>query len=259
MAHELFIAAAGLIAGTMNALAGGGSFVTLPALIAVGVPSVQANASSTVALFPGGLASAWAYRDGLGPVGPVSLRALLVATLIGGAIGASLLLSTPARAFDLMLPWMLLLATIALALGPQIGAWLRARYQVRPAAAVVIQFALGIYGGYFGGAVGIMMLATWGLLDARGVKVLNGPRTLLVTAANTMAVLIFVTENAVRWPQTLIMLAAAAAGGYGGAHLGRRLPANVTRRTTLLLTAAITVAFYVRAYVCRSPVPNPMG
>ncbi len=249
MHHELLIAAAGLVAGTMNALAGGGSFVSLPVLIAVGVPSVQANASSAVALFPGGVASAWAYRDGLGAVGPVSLWPLLVATLIGGALGAGLLLSTSTRAFDLALPWLLLLATVALALGPQIGLWLRRHYQVRPPAILVTQFALGVYGGYFGGAVGIMMVATWGLLDSRELKSLNAPRTLLVTAANTVAVIIFIIEHAVRWPETLVMLIAAAAGGYAGANLGRRIPASVTRRGTLILTASITVAFFVRAYL----------
>src|ERR1700748_1664310 len=110
----LFVSGAGLIAGAMNALAGGGSFVSLPALVAAGVPSVQANASSTVALFPCGLASAWAYRDGLAPVGAASLRSLLIATLLGGVTGAVLLLSTPTKAFDVVLPWLLLLATLAL-------------------------------------------------------------------------------------------------------------------------------------------------
>lgn len=249
MHDELLIGAAGLAAGAMNALAGGGSFVTLPALIAAGVPSVQANASSTVALFPAGLASAWAYRDGLGPVGAASLKALLVTTLIGGALGAGLLLSTPSRIFDVMLPWLLLLATFALTLGPRIGAWLRRRGQVRPAIVLAVQFLLGIYGGYFGGAVGLMMVAVWGLLDRREIKSLNGPRTLLVAAANIVAVLIFIAARAVHWPETLVMLVAAAAGGYGGALLGRRLPASIARHGTLALTAAITLAFFVRAYV----------
>ena len=122
---------------------------------------MQANASSAVALFPGGLASAWAYRDGLRRIGPVSLSRLLVITLIGGSIGAGLLLSTPTIAFDLVLPWLLLAATVTLALGPRIGSWLRNRYQVKPTAVLLIQFALGIYRGYFGGAVGVMMVAAW--------------------------------------------------------------------------------------------------
>ncbi len=144
MTHFILVACAGLLAGAMNALAGGGSFVSLPAMIAAGVPSVQANASSTVALYPGGLASAWAYRDGLGPVGTVSLRPLLVITLAGGVVGAILLLRTPAKTFDFVLPWLLLLATLALGFGRQIGDWLRRRWQIRGWAVLTVQFGLGI-------------------------------------------------------------------------------------------------------------------
>ncbi len=166
----LFVSGAGLVAGAMNALAGGGSFVSLPALIAVGVPSVQANASSTVALFPGGVASVWAYRDGLGPVGAVSLRALLITTLIGGVVGAVLLLSTPTQTFDFVLPWLLLVACLALGFGRSVGEWLRRRGRIAPVAVLTVQFGLGIYGGYFGGAVGIMMMAVWGLFDSRDLE-----------------------------------------------------------------------------------------
>jgi len=249
MNHLLLVSVAGFIAGAMNALAGGGSFVSLPALIAAGVPSVQANASSTVALFPGGVASVWAYRDGLGPVGAASLRSLLMATLIGGVIGAVLLLWTPVKTFDVVLPWLLLLATLALSFGRKLGEWLRRRWQIRPAAVLTIQFGLGIYGGYFGGAVGIMMMAVWGLLESRDLKSLNAPRTLLVSAANVVAVLTFILARAVHWPETVVMLIAAAAGGYGGAQIGRRAPPAIIRAGTLLLTAGITLAFFGRAYM----------
>src|SRR5271170_3016835 len=117
MNPQVVVFGAGLLAGMMNALAGGGTFVTLPALIAVGVPSVTANTTSTVALYPGQLTSAWSYRDGLGPIGSVSLRALTLATLIGGAIGAVLLLRTPTQLFDGLLPWLMLIATLALTFG----------------------------------------------------------------------------------------------------------------------------------------------
>jgi uncharacterized protein len=238
-----------LLAGAMNALAGGGSFVSLPALIAAGVPPVQANASSTVALFPGGVASAWAYRDGLGSVGAVSLRALLLATVLGGLVGAVLLLRTPGATFDFVLPWLLLVAALALGLGRKLGEWLRRRRRIAPAAVLAIQFGLGVYGGYFGGAVGIMMMAVWGLIESRDLKSLNAPRTLLVSAANIMAVATFVTAGAVRWPETLVMLAAAAVGGYAGAQIGRRAPSNLIRGGTLLLTGCITAVFFARAYL----------
>ena len=130
MSPDVLIAGAGLIAAAMNALAGGGTFVTLPALIAVGVPSVIANTSSTVALYPGQLSSVWAYRDGLGPIGPVPLRTLALATLIGGAVGAGLLLRTPIRLFDGMLPWLMANATLSLTFGRQLGEMLRRRWQI---------------------------------------------------------------------------------------------------------------------------------
>lgn len=242
------VCGAGFLAGAMNALAGGGSFVSLPALIAAGVPSVQANASSTVALYPGGIASVWAYRHGLGPVGNISLMQLLTITLAGGACGALLLLGTPSAAFDLVLPWLLLIATVALAFGKRIGEVLRRHCRIRSWAVLTIQFLLGVYGGYFGGGVGLMMLAVWGLLESRDLKSLNGARTLLTVAANTMAVLIFIAARAVYWRETAGMLLAATLGGYCGALIGRRCPAVVLRAITLSITIAITVVFFVRAY-----------
>ncbi|MGF6757572.1 sulfite exporter TauE/SafE family protein [Paraburkholderia sp. GAS42] len=251
MNQFLLLSGAGLLAGAMNALAGGGSFVSLPALILAGVPPVQANASSTVALFPGGITSAWAYRDGLGPVGAVSLRPLVAVTIAGGVTGALLLLWTSPAAFNFVLPWLLLIASLALAFGRRIGERLRRRWRIWPSAVLAVQFALGVYGGYFGGAVGIMMIAVWGLLDSGDLKRLNAPRTLLVSAANAMAVLTFIVAHAVHWPETLVMLVAAIAGGYGGAQVGRRAPPAVIRSGTLLLTACITLAFFVRAYYPR--------
>jgi uncharacterized protein len=248
MQSMVMVVAAGFVAGAMNALAGGGSFVSLPALIAVGVPPVLANTSSTVALFPGGLASAWAYRDGLRPVGAVSLRALLAATVCGGLVGALLLLRTTSTAFAFVLPWLLLVASIALAFGRRIGEALRARWHIHAHAVLAVQFALGIYGGYFGGAVGIMMVAMWGLVDRCDLKQLNAPRTLLVSAANAVAVLAFIAAGAVRWPETLAMLLGAVVGGYGGARLGRRAPPGLIRAITLLATSCITLAFFVKTY-----------
>ncbi len=242
----LIVIGAGFLAGAMNALAGGGSFVSLPALIAAGLPPVQANASSMVALFPGGVVSAWAYRDGLTPVGPVSIPKMLVTTLIGGFVGA--VLSTSSATFSFLLPWLLLFASLALAFGRKLGDALRRRWHISAPSVLVIQFVLGVYGGYFGGTVGLMMLAVWGLLDTHDVKSLNAPRTLLVSAANSIAVLTFALAHAVCWAETLAMLLAAIVGGYGGAQLGRRLPPNVVRAGTLLLSAFITLALFIKTY-----------
>jgi len=221
----------------------------LPALIAVGVPSVTANTTSTVALFPGQLTSAWTYRDGLGPVGPVSLRSLLLATFTGGVIGALLLLRTPITAFDVILPWLLAIATLTLTFGRQLGEVWRRRWSIGAPLVVVVQFGLGIYGGYFGGGVGIMMMAVWSLLSDRTLKSFNAPRTLLVCAANTVAVFIFIAANAVRWREALVMLAGAIVGGYCGANIGRRAPAGIIRVGTLLLSVGITLVFFLRAYL----------
>lgn len=244
----LLIFGAGILAGAMNALAGGGSFVSLPALIAAGVPPVQANASSTVALFPGGMASAWAYREGIGPVGSIGMPPLLITTLCGGLVGAVLLLCTPSTAFAFALPWLLLIASLALAFGRRLGEALRGRGRMHGSMVLVVQFALGIYGGYFGGAVGIMMIAMWGLFEGRDLKSLNAPRTLLVSAANAAAVLTFLAAHAARWPETLVMLIAALVGGYGGAQIGRRMPAQIIRTGTLALTFCVTLVFFVRTY-----------
>ncbi|HTN09944.1 MAG TPA: sulfite exporter TauE/SafE family protein [Acetobacteraceae bacterium] len=241
---------AGLLAGAMNALAGGGSFVTLPALIAAGVPSVQANASSTVALWPGGAASALTYHQGgFRPVCGVASRALLAVTLVGGLAGSLLLLWTPSRAFDVILPWLLLFATLALAFARRLAAMLRGRIAGRTGPVLAAQFVLGIYGGYFGGAVGLMMVAMWAVLGESDIKALNAPRTFLVTAANTVAVLAFVLAGAVRWPQTLVMLAGGLIGGVVGARLGRVVSSAVARVMTLAFTSAITAVFFARAYL----------
>lgn len=249
MAPDLpFLLAAGFAAGAMNALAGGGSFASLPALIAAGVPPVAANASSTVALFPGGAASVWVYRDGLRDVAGVPLRPAILITLIGGAIGSLLLLWTPGAWFDKALPWLLLVVTLMLAFGRNAGVWLRARVRTGPATVLTIQLLLGIYCGYFGGAAGLMMAAAWSMLDTVDLKALSPPRTLMVTAGNGVAVLIFVILGAVRWAQTIPVAIGALVGGAAGAVLGRRLDPLLMRGITIAVAVAITTAFFIRAY-----------
>ncbi|ACG78595.1 conserved hypothetical protein [Phenylobacterium zucineum HLK1] len=246
MQELLIVGAAGLLAGAMNALAGGGSFVSMPALIAAGLPSVAANATSTVALFPGGAASAWVYRGGVRPFAAAPFPALVAATVAGGFAGGLLLLWTPSATFDRVLPWLLLAATAMLAGGPRIAPRL-AGLAGRPAVLLLLQFGLGVYGGYFGGAVGIMMMAAWRMLTGAEVRDLQGARTLMVTAANAIAVATFVVAGAVAWPFALALGAGALAGGYAGAHAGRRLPARVVKWTTVGLCAGVTVLFFLRS------------
>ena len=252
MTTALFLLLAGFIAGAMNAIAGGGSFVSFPALVAVGVPAVAANASSTVALVPGTLASAWAYttgphRVGLMGFGGLSFRELLAVSVAGGLAGAVLLLSTPGATFDAVIPWLLLWATIVFAFGRRIGAALRRRVRLGRGAALVVQFVLGMYGGYFGGAVGLMMMAAWMLLEATDLKAMNPARTLLTSAMNIVAVLCFVVAGKVWWPQALSVLVGAATGGYVGARIGQRLPPVAVRVVVTLVTVSMTVVFFVRA------------
>ncbi len=246
--NSLLLAGAGLLGGAMNALAGGGSFVTLPAMIAVGVPSVNANASSTVALYPGGAAGVWVYRDGLRPIGGVSIKVMLTVMLAGGLIGSLLLLWTPSSAFDRMLPWLLLIATLTMIFAPRLAPWLHRRAKVGPKPVLALQLLLGIYGGYFGGAVGLMMLAVWSLLGSADIKTLNPTRMLMVTAANTIAALTFIVAGAVWWRETLVMGGAAIIGGYAGAHVGRRLDPRIVRGVTITLSIGVTVMFFARAF-----------
>jgi uncharacterized membrane protein YfcA len=246
--YYLLLIAAGLLAGTMNAVAGGGSFVTFPVLVFLGLPPIAANATSTVALFPGTLASTWAYRAGLQGVAGISLRVLLPISLAGGLVGAILLLVTPGTAFDLVIPWLLLLATLTFAGGRRLGETLRRHVRVGRRLFLLIQFVLSIYGGYFGGAIGLMMLAVWTLLESTDLQAMAPARTLLVSAANGVAVLCFVAAGVVRWPEMLAMMFSVIAGGYYAARFARLLPAPVLRVFVVLLSATVTTAFFLRKY-----------
>ena len=228
-------------------MAGGGSFVTLPALIAAGVPSINANATSSLSLYPAGMVSAWVYRGNMGGVCGVGIRPLLITSLTGGLVGSLLLLWTPTTVFDAVLPWLLLLATLALAFGQRIGAALKGKVHGSAKVVLPVQFGLAVYGGYFGGALGLMMMAAWSLLDGRDVKVLNGPRVLMVTGANTVAILLFVLAGLVQWPEALVMSLSALVGGFAGAHLGRRIDARLVRGATLILASCMTAVFFWKA------------
>jgi uncharacterized membrane protein YfcA len=179
----------------------------------------------------------------------VPLVPVAIVTLAGGLVGSLLLLWTPATLFDQVLPWLLLVATIMLAFGRRIGPALRARFRAGLATILGLQFLLGVYGGYFGGAVGLMMMAVWSVLDGAEIKALNAPRTLMVSAANGIAVVSFIVAGAIAWPACLLVGLGAVAGGWCGAHIGLSLPPTVVRAATLLLAACTTVAFFVRAYV----------
>jgi uncharacterized membrane protein YfcA len=232
----------------MNALAGGGTFATLPALIALGLPANLANATSNVALLPGAATSALEFRDELEPLGGLSVRALSAITFAGGLVGSVLLVLTPTRAFDFIIPWLLLLGLIVMLFGKSASDWLHERVTIGRRTLVVAQSLLAIYGGYFGGGVGLMTTATYGLLAAVHPRSLFAVRTLMLAIANFAAALIFVTVGLVRWALCLPMLVGSIAGGWIGAKLGRRLSPGLVRTWTLLVTAATTIVFFLRAY-----------
>lgn len=248
MIADFLLIASGLLAGAMNALAGGGSFVSLPALMAIGLSPVTANASSSLALYPGGAVSSWVYREGLLPVAGVPLPWMAAVSMAGGFAGGLLLVATPQLLFLKALPWLLLAATLALAFGRRITAQVHRWSGAGRRVILGGQFVLGIYGGYFGGAVGIMMIAFWSLTTSEDLKRLQGLRTLLVTAANTTAVGLFALTGAVSWREVLLLAPSAMVGGYLGALLGLRLPASLVRTVTLALASVVTAAFFVKSY-----------
>jgi uncharacterized membrane protein YfcA len=248
LSSALLAAAAGLVGGAMNALAGGGTFVTMPTLIALGLPSPIANATSNVALQPGAIASAWAYRAGLVPLGGIGVRTLALITFVGAVAGGLLLVATPPQTFDVVVPWLLLLATIALAFGRRAADWLHARVAIGPRTLLVAQFLLGIYGGYFGGGLGLITMAAWGLLAGHEPHELAAPRTLMLATGNAAATIVFVASLMVRWSLCLPMLLGAVAGGWLGARVGQRMPPFAIRVWTLVVTGGTTLVFFIRAY-----------
>ncbi len=237
-----------MVGGVMNALAGGGTFATLPALIALGLPANIANATSNVSLLPGAAASAWTYRDEIAPVGGVDWRVLLTITFFASVVGSLLLVVTPGRAFDVIIPWLLLIALLAMLFARQAGAWLHARMAIGRRTLLVAQALLGVYGGYFGGGVGLMATATYGLLASIHPREVFAMRTAMLAVANFAAALLFIGFGLVTWWAAVPMIAGAILGGWLGAHLGKRLPPRFVRWWTLLVTAATTVVFFHRAY-----------
>ena len=244
----LLLAGAAFAAGIMNAVAGGGTFITFPALVFAGVPSVIANASNQVALLPGYLASAWAYRHDFQNFEKVSFKAMTAVSLVGGMIGAVLLLSTPERTFDVIVPWLLLTATLIFAFGPRITPRLQQLFTLGPAALLFIQFLVGIYGGYFGGAAGIIMLALYSLYGLTNLNIMNATKTLVSGLINAIAVVIFVVGGKVAWPQTLVMLVAAALGGYYGARVARTMNPKLLRAGVIVISVSVTAAFFARQF-----------
>lgn len=222
---------AAFLAGALNAVAGGGSFLTLPALIFTGVPSVAANATGTVALLPGYISGAWGFREDLSAPPSLSMRSVVLLALVGSSLGAGLLLITSNHLFDQLVPWLLLIATAMFACAPQLRRWAGASHA---SAVTTWKAALGMlivagYGGYFNGGLGILLLALFGLLGQSNLNAMNGMKNLVSALLTAIAVAIYALGDIVAWPQALWMMLGATLGGYIGARLARKLPANWLR------------------------------
>jgi uncharacterized membrane protein YfcA len=208
----------------VNAIAGGGTLITFPALLAAGVPPVAANATNTVALFPGQLASSFAYRKHLADERHRAI-VLAVPSILGGIIGALLLLWLPAKSFELVVPWLILFACVVLALQGQLKHLAAAkRTASSPHAMWIVQLFIAIYGGYFGAGIGILMLAAMGILIPSSLQHANALKVLFALLTNGVAAVIFVWHGAVHAPEAVLMALASIAGGFAGARLAQRLP-----------------------------------
>jgi uncharacterized protein len=242
----LILVAAAFVGGALNALAGGGTLVTFPALLFAGLNPIDANASSVVALFSGTFAGAWAYRRNILAIGEVSVLGLFILSLVGGLIGALLLLWTPTTIFASLVPWLILFATVVFAVGNFAPVSASRRMQLGPRGALVVFFIISIYGGYFGGGIGFLMLAAFTLFGMRDIYAMNGLKMALVGVMTTTAIVAFVVANVVRWPETLPMLASSAFGSYAAAHWAQRLDQRLIKGFVIVLGAGLTAYFLWR-------------
>jgi uncharacterized membrane protein YfcA len=242
----VFLALSAIAAGVVNAIAGGGTLLTFPALLATGVPAVAANATNTVALFPGQLASSLAYRKHLAEERRRAIT-LAVPSLVGGLGGSVLLLALPEKSFEVAVPWLIVFACVLLALQGQLKRLVQNRAAVNhPAALWLFQLGIGIYGGYFGAGIGILMLAAMGILIPSSIQHANALKVLLSLLINAIAAVYFVAAGAV-WPgQAVLMAVASIAGGFLGARLAQRLPPAGMRGFAIAVGLYAAVRMFMR-------------
>ena len=242
----LLVVIAAAVGGAINAIAGGGTLVTFPALVGLGVPAIVANATSTVALWPGALGSLYGYRDELAGARSWATR-FAIPSLVGGLLGALLLLRTPAERFDQVVPWLVLGATVLFLVQRPLMMALRSRSATapgtpddptsRPPGMPLLLFQLGVavYGGYFGAGIGILMLAALGFMGFTNIHRMNGLKNWGGLCINVVAALTFALGGFVDWPVAIAMAIGAMAGGYAGSRLAQRVPQEVVRRAVIAI------------------------
>jgi len=243
---------AGAAGGAINAVAGGGSFVAFPALLFTGVPPVPANATNTLALWVGTTASGGAYRNRLKSPRRVMIP-LILTSILGGLTGAILLVKTPANTFLRVLPWLLLGATLLFAFGRYFtryisGGMSHDSSNAAIAGASLFELAVAVYGGYFGGGIGIMNLAMFAALGMTDIHEMNLLKVILGSVINGVAVVTFIVTRAIFWPQAIVMTLGAVIGGYSSAHYAQKLPPAWIRGVVIAVGSAMTIYFFRRAY-----------
>ncbi len=245
----ILLAVAAFGAGVVNAIAGGGSLLSFPALLFTGMPSVAANATNTVAIWPGTLSSTWAYRK---YIGEERRRAIVLAfpSLAGGLAGSVLLLNTPEKAFDVVVPWLILFAAGLLALQGPVARWVARRIPMTgdrvPAPLWVAQFLISVYGGYFGAGIGILMLAAMAIFLPDTLQHANALKVLFAMLINGIAAVYFLAAGAVHLPEAGLMMVASVIGGLAGAHLAQRLPAAVMRWSVVAYALVVAGRLFLK-------------
>ncbi|MDQ6933140.1 MAG: sulfite exporter TauE/SafE family protein [Candidatus Eremiobacteraeota bacterium] len=239
--------AAAMFAGALNSVAGGGSFIAFPALLLLGVPPIVANATNNAALWLGSVASARGYRREIAAHRHLLLRVAVV-SIGGGVLGALLLLRTPVHVFTALVPYLLLVATAVFAVSPYLAKPHSGSARHHTYWQLIAQFFVSIYGGYFGAGMSILILAILAFSGLPSLNAMNGVKNVLALCINGVALIPFFIAGIVWWPQATLMAAGAIIGGYLGARIGRRIPAQHLRRFVIAVGAIMTIYFFVKTY-----------
>jgi hypothetical protein len=233
-------------AGAQNALAGGGSFLTLPTLMFTGMDALAANITSCAALFPAQIATGWTGRKLARGANGLSLRTLFVISIVGGAVGAAVLLGTPRGLFARLVPWLVLFATVVFAWGSFFRKPVETHSHLGRPRAALAQFLISVYGGYFGGGIGFLMVAAL-TMAGQGVRVASATKNVLAGVMNASAVAIFLFSPDLHWPQALVTSAGATIGGIMGARLIHHIDEKILRIFIVVVGAALTIGLFLRA------------
>jgi len=244
MVDTVLLVSAAFLAGGINTIAGGGSFLTFPALVFVGVPPISANATSAVVVLPGYLGGALGFRNELRELETRRLIQFVGLALVGGLAGSLLLLVTSSETFKAMVPWLLLMATFIFAIGERVRAWAEARENFPKIPELTSLLAVSVYGGYFNGGLGIMLLALFSLNGKLNLNAMNGLKNALSFPLSLISVVTFAVAGIVEWSLAVPMMIAATIGGYAGTYLARALPKTIVRGMIIAIGLTMSAAFF---------------